>query len=378
MMSHAVKEPKNLSPRIKWLRDYYFKGINRSWNNRYIAFTTGTDWDELYEELSFYIVPETYAFFEPLRLGYRQSAYEVSLPKGFFDQSIAERRAWFIRECMVNQLPQEILPGDLIAGGRFNIMASRCWTKKEAAQREKLLLGKNGLRKRVFELHDRGFGNLGPVSGHLIPDYARVIKDGFSAIEDSIDGYLSQLTDTEREGDKGANLRAMKIAAGMAPELADKYADECLCLSENEKDPQRAEELRRMERNLRRVPRQGATDFHEALQALFLTHMLVLCDECYPGAGVSFGRIDQYLYPYWQESLNRGEDREFLKEILKCFFLKCNYAYDSMIYTGNNQGITAGFGQLFNISGMGENGTDKTNDLSYAFLEVIDDLSPLL
>ena len=377
-MKKAIKETKNLSPRIKWLRDYYFRGVDRDWNNRYIAFTTGTDWDELYEELSFYIVPETYAFFEPLRLGYRQSAYEVGLPDGFWDLSITERRAFFIKECMINKLPQEILPGDLIAGGRFNIMASRCWSKNETMRRNKKLLGKKGYRQRLFERHDRGFGNLGPVSGHLIPDYARIVKDGFKAVEEHIDECYNTLSDDERTGAKGANLRAMKTASTMPSELAAKYADECAHLANHEEDPVRAAELRKMEQNLRRVPYEGATDFHEALQSLFLTHMLVLCDECYPGAGVSFGRIDQYLYPYWKNSLDNGEDREYLKEILKCFFLKCNYAYDAMIYTGNNQGITAGFGQLFNISGMGASGADMTNDLTYAFLEVIDDLSPLL
>lgn len=372
-----TKEPKNLSPRIQWLRDYYFKGINRAWNNKFISFTTGTDWDELYEELSFYIVPETYAFFDPLRLGYRQNAYPVQLPDGFWNLSIVERRAWFVRECMVNKMPQEILPGDLIAGGRFSLMASRCWTRKEAAARSKLLHGKKGLRAQVFEYHDRGYGNLGPTSGHLIPDYARIVRDGFSSVEQHLNECYDAL-DEDKNSAQAAQLRAMLTSAGMAGELANKYADLCAQMSADEKDPVRAEELRVMECNLRRVPQEGARDFHEALQSLFLTHMLVLCDECYPGAGVSFGRIDQYLFPYWQKSLENGQDREYLKEILKCFFIKCNYAYDSMIYTGNNQGITAGFGQLFNLSGMGANGKDMTNDLTYAFLEVIDDLSPIL
>lgn len=29
-ISETVKTPKNLSPRIAWLRDYYFKGIQRA------------------------------------------------------------------------------------------------------------------------------------------------------------------------------------------------------------------------------------------------------------------------------------------------------------------------------------------------------------
>ncbi len=105
--------------------------------------------------------------------------------------------------------------------------------------------------------------------------------------------------------------------------------------------------------------------------------MLVMSDENYPGPGVSFGRIDQYLLPYWEKSLAGGMDREFGKELLRCFWIRCNYAYDAMIRTGNN-GITAGYGQLVTLSGLGRDGADMTNDLTYAMLEVIDELSPIL
>ena len=53
----AQKDPKfklaeshDLSPRQKWLRDYYFKGVEREWNAEYMAFTTGTDWDIIWNE----------------------------------------------------------------------------------------------------------------------------------------------------------------------------------------------------------------------------------------------------------------------------------------------------------------------------------------
>jgi len=32
---YQIKESRNLSPRVKWLRDYYFKGVDRKWNNEY-------------------------------------------------------------------------------------------------------------------------------------------------------------------------------------------------------------------------------------------------------------------------------------------------------------------------------------------------------
>jgi formate C-acetyltransferase len=69
---------------------------------------------------------------------------------------------------------------------------------------------------------------------------------------------------------------------------------------------------------------------------------------------------------------------DFMKEILECFWVHCNTAYDAQIRVGGNQGITAGFGQLFNLSGMGKNGEDKTNELTYLILDVIDAMSPIL
>ena len=132
-----------------------------------------------------------------------------------------------------------------------------------------------------------------------------------------------------------------------------------------------------MAQNLDRVPWEPAQTFWEAVQALWITHMLIMSDENYPGPGVSFGRIDQYLLPYWEHSIDNGMDREFGKEILKCFWVHCNTAYDAMIRNGH-QGITAGFGQLITLSGMGKNKEDMTNDLTYAMLEVIDDMTPIL
>jgi len=34
-------------------------------------------------------------------------------------------------------------------------------------------------------------------------------------------------------------------------------------------------------------------------------HMLIMSDECYPGPGTSFGRFDQYLYPYWEKTIEK-------------------------------------------------------------------------
>jgi len=373
--TYHIKETKNLSPRIQWLRDYYFQGVERAWNNEYTAWTTGTPWDFQYEEATFHIVPETYAFLETFRSSYKQSAQKVELHPDFWTWSLPERRAWFTKEVMVNYLPQEILPGDLLAGARFNIQTSTCLEKKQC----RVYLRKiKEARKALLWFRNHGYGNAGATSGHLIPDYRQVLQVGWKGIHADIQSHYEALSDVEKHSQKGGQLRAMLIAATMPQSLAAKYSSICSQLATKERNPVRKDELLKMAEILTRVPWEPSTNFWEAVQSLWLTHMLVMSDENYPGPGTSFGRIDQYLYPFWEKSVEEGMEREFGKEILKCFWIHANTAYDGMIRTGGNQGITAGFGQLLTLSGMGPDGEDLTNDLTYAILEVIDEMSPIL
>ena len=373
-----LKKPKNLSPRIQWLRDYYFKGVDRKWNNEFTSWTTGTPWDFQFEEMSFHIVPEVYTFFQTFRSSFKQTANKVELHPDFWSWRIPQRKAWFNKEVMVHHLPQEILPGDLIAGGRFNIMTSTCSDENEAKEYSRQIYGKNGAREALLWFHNHGYGNAGATSGHLIPDYARVLNQGWKSIYAEIESNYQALTTADKNGAKGAQLQAMLTAATMARDLAAAYADVCQNLAEGEPHPGRKAEFEQMANMLRRVSWEPAETFWEAVQSLWLTHMLVMSDENYPGPGVSFGRIDQYLYPFWKKSIADGVDREFCKEILKCFWIHANTAYDGMIRTGSNQGITAGYGQLLTLSGMGQDGVDMTNDLTYGILEVIDEMSPIL
>lgn len=375
---YTIKEPKGLSTRIEWLRQYYFSGTSRQWNNEFTSWTTGTPWDSQYDEMTYYIVPETYPFMQTFRSSIQQVARKVDLAPEFWSWSLVERKAWFLKEVLLNYQPQELLPGDLIAGAHFNLMTSHCWNRKEAATRDSLIYGKKGARAVMKWFHDHGYGNAGSTSGHLIPGYDRVLREGWSGINEDLQNRYNALSEKDKEGRKGAQLRAMITASTIPGELAERYAAKCESQAASEKDPIRKQELELMAQNLQRVPWNAPESFWEALQSLWLTHMLVMSDENYPGPGLSFGRFDQYMYPFWKKSIDEGMSREFGKEILKTFWIHANTAYDALIRVGGNQGITAGYGQLITLSGMGSNGEDLTNDLTYAVLEVIDELSPIL
>ena len=372
-----IKEPTDLSPRIKWLRDFYFQGNKREWNNEFTSWTTGTPWDLQYHEFTYYIVPEAYLMFDVMKGGFQQASREVSLHKDFWNWNIARRRAWFVKETMVNYLPQEILPGDLLAGGRFNIQTSMCFTEKEQALYNKMICGKNGARQKVKWFHDHGYGNAGATNGHLIPGHERVLKLGWKGIYSDLELKYNDLSPIDQKSAKGSQLKAMMTSATMPKELCLKYAELCTNIAKDEKNSQRKSELQQMSKNLVKVSWEPPENFWEAVQALWINHMLVMSDENYPGPGISFGRIDQYLLPYWEKSKSEGMDKEFAKEILKCFWIHCNTAYDATIRCGN-QGITAGYGQLITLSGMGKDDKDLTNELTYIFLDVIEDMYPIL
>lgn len=372
---NAVKKPGNLSPRVQWLRDYYFEGVQRKWNNEYSSYTTGTPWDTQFDEMTYYIVPELYTYLDAFTASFKQFSEVVEMPKEFWKKSLVERKADFTKKVVVEKLPMEILPGDLLCGARFNMMYSMCLTKKEQKERDKRI---KEARKSMRLLFDHGYGNSGATSGHLIPDHKRILERGFKGEYEYIECLYNKLSEKDKKGEKGAQLRAMMTACIMPKELAEKYAAFCKEMAKKCTDPKRKEELLVMAEINAKVPWNPAENFYEAIQSLWLSHMLIMSDERYPGPGVSFGRVDQYLYPYYKKSIEDGMSEEFMKEILGCFWVHCNTAYDAQIRVGGNQGITAGYGQLLTLSGLGENGRDMTNDLTYLFLDVIDDMSPIL
>ena len=107
---YKIKETSNLSPRVKWLRDYFFEGVNRKWNNELVSFSNGEEWDIVHEESHFYVAPEMYGLIQLGSVCLKQMSKKVDLPNGFWEKTLPERRAWFVDEVMVNRMPQELLP----------------------------------------------------------------------------------------------------------------------------------------------------------------------------------------------------------------------------------------------------------------------------
>ena len=370
--SQIWNRSEGLSPRVERLRREYFSFREREGlTNEVRPYTTGTAWDVVFAPHNWGVVPEMIPFFDAFSDSLLAMAEVVDLPAGFFDEPLVLRRALFFRAILEKHLPVRILEGELVAGFNFNTAPSRCLTRREAARWQRL---ERTYRQGLKTCNDLGIGNCGAIPGHLIPDYPAVLSRGFSGIAAEARQRRAAADDTEKK----AFYDAIVVCCEATRTFAARYADLADELAAAERDPVRRGELENLGRMCRRVPWEPAGSFHEAVQSVWFTHMLVMACEGYPGAGLSHGRIDQYLFPFYRDDLDAGRlDRDAAREILRCFWIKHNYAYDYQGRVGNNQGINSGFGQLLTIGGIGADGGDASNPLTWLILDVIEEMNLL-
>lgn len=200
--------------------------------------------------------------------------------------------------------------------------------------------------------------------GHCLADYETVLQIGFTGLKQRAEAALYE---ADREDERRPFWEAVIIVCQAAIDYSNRYARLAESMAEKCSDHVRKEELNEIARICRKVPAKGVHGFYEALQALWMTHLIIQIET--DGTGVSFGRMDQYLYPYYKESVNDGFSQEQLQELLDCFWIKTNHLLKyrpsaaAKLWSGYimNQNIT--------IAGMDDNGNDGSNEISYMCLE---------
>ncbi len=196
--------------------------------------------------------------------------------------------------------------------------------------------------------------------GHFLPAYDRMLRWG-------IEGYLLHMRDKE-----GPLYDAARIACEGLLAYAGRLAEEAESLARGEKDAARKAELETIAAICRKVPAGPAETLHEALQSLWLTHMAVNLESL--NSAVSFGRVDQYLYPYFKADLEAGRlTREEAKDLLLSFSAKATehvFLLSERIsqYHGGYLVVQAAI-----VGGTDREGGDATNDLTYLFLDVMEE-----
>jgi len=119
--------------------------------------------------------------------------------------------------------------------------------------------------------------------------------------------------------------------------------------------------------NLKRVPFDPPTSFHEAVQSLWFTFAFIRLCGNWPG----IGRIDYLLGKYLKADLETGIiDLDSAREILAHFFIKgCEWICGGDYGSGDAQHY-----QNILLAGIDENGNETTNEVTYLILDIIEEL----
>jgi formate C-acetyltransferase len=229
--------------------------------------------------------------------------------------------------------------------------------------------------KKVYDLQYRGaYFILTEIAGisHVAVNYPKLLSLGFEKYQElakeKIAEYEGLKSARPEDIDKATFYKAAEIVSRAIISFAERYAEKAKELADIEKDPRRREELTEIAEICKRIPAKAPRSFHEALQFIWLTQV-ALHQENYE-QGISMGRIDQYLLPYYLEDLKSSRiDESRALELVECFLIKHNELvplFDSAVnayFAGlpTNPSITLG--------GLKPSGEDATNELTYLFLE---------
>lgn len=206
--------------------------------------------------------------------------------------------------------------------------------------------------------------------GHFVPDYEMLINVGLTGIIENSRNKLSELHTTDKRRDF---YEAVQIVCRAVIHMANQYAQEANRLAKKETDTERQKELVQIADNLAQVPARPARTFYEALQSIWLVHIALTLEGL--DNGISFGRMDQYLMPFYERDLAAGRiTRETAKELLGCLAIKSSEIIP--VFSKNITTSHGGFlsGQAVTIGGIDKDGNDVTNELSYIFLELMDEV----
>jgi formate C-acetyltransferase len=198
--------------------------------------------------------------------------------------------------------------------------------------------------------------------------------DYISRIE-TVEQQIRQQIPSEEIQAKLAQLEAMRISAEAMVTFAHRHAEALESQIRVETDPHRQVELAEMIAICRRVPEHAPRNFHEALQHYWFIHLGVIT-ELNPWDSFCPGRLDQNLYPFYKEGIERGTlTKERARELLQAFWIKFNNhpSPPKMGVTAKESNTYTDF-SLINLGGLKEDGSDAVNELSFLLLDVIEEM----
>ena len=208
----------------------------------------------------------------------------------------------------------------------------------------------NAVYEGVAESTSEAIFFIEQVTGHLIPDFRAVLKEGMEGIVSRIEMKLQ----SEADNDKKSFYEAMKITLEAAKHLAKRYA-ECAEKMKEEAEGKRKETLGQMIEALNRVPYKGAQNQYEALQSFMLLWEVMCLEQAPNPFAFSVGNADRIFEPYRQMD---DLSREMSSALFKHFLVFFNVGDRSWAISQN-----------IIIGGRARSGEDLTSLTSYALLD---------
>lgn len=295
------------------------------------------------------------------------------------NQASAHRAAPIFPEYAVDWIINEIDEFDQRPGDRFYIDEAKkpellaiCEYWKGKTLKDKALAT---MTPEVRFLYDAGMikaeGNITSGDGHIAANFDRVLHEGIAGVRARAEERLNRL-DISDFGDfkKQFFLQAVLIVCDAVVAFAHRFA--CLAeqMGEAEPDAIRRAELARIARTCRRVPEYPPSNFYEAVQSVWFIQLIMQIES--NGHSTSFGRLDQYLYPYYAADLvaHRITEEE-ATELLENLWIK---AYTINKIRGWSHTRFSAGGPLYQnvtIGGQTPDGKDASNPLSELVLRSV-------
>ena len=214
-------------------------------------------------------------------------------------------------------------------------------------------------------------GKLNAGDAHLAVNYERILKDGLKGYEKRVKECKANLDLTDSDSiDKYCFYNAVLIALKAVCDFANRYSVLAKKLAEKELNQERKLELLEMSRICAKVPYEPAETFQEAVQSVWFIQLILQIES--NGHSLSYGRFDQYMYPYYDRDIKNGNITETeALELLTCLWIKTLTINKvrSQAHTLSSAGSP--MYQNVTIAGQTADKKDAVNDLSFLVLKSV-------
>ncbi len=214
-------------------------------------------------------------------------------------------------------------------------------------------------------------GKLNAGDAHLAVNYERVLREGLRGYEDRVRKLKAELDLTDPDAiDKNVFYKAVLIVIDAVRNFASRYSALAQELAEKEPDEARRAELKEIARICARVPYEPASSFREAVQCVWFIQLILQIES--NGHSLSYGRFDQYMYPYYIRDIRSGAiSEEETLELLTCLWIKTLTINKvrSQAHTLSSAGSP--MYQNVTIGGQTPEKKDAVNELSFLVLRSV-------